>query len=127
MMGLEIKIAKKKDYVYSVELKGPIDSKTYPELEQELNEITNENTKAVILDMSGVDYVSSMGIKVVITAKRALERKKASFAMTNLQPQVEKVFDMLKILPMFDIFDDANEADKYIDQIIKDEIKKRSA
>jgi len=125
-MGLEVKITKKKDYVYSVELKGPIDSKTYQELEQELNEITNENTKAVILDMSGVDYVSSMGVKVVITAKKSLERKKASFAMVDLQPQVKKVFDMLKILPMFDIFDDAPEADKYIDQIIKDEIKKQS-
>jgi len=125
-MGLEVKITKKKDYVYSVELKGPIDSKTYQELEQELNEITNENTKAVILDMSGVDYESSMGVKVVITAKKSLERKKASFAMVDLQPQVKKVFDMLKILPMFDIFDDAPEADKYIDQIIKDEIKKQS-
>ncbi|MDP8229876.1 MAG: STAS domain-containing protein [Candidatus Gorgyraea atricola] len=125
-MGLEVKITKKKDYVYSVELKGPIDSKTYQELEQELNEITNESTKAVILDMSGVDYVSSMGVKVVITAKKSLERKKASFAMVDLQPQVKKVFDMLKILPMFDIFDDAPEADKYIDQIIKDEIKKQS-
>ena len=125
-MALDIKIIKKKDYVYSVELKGPIDSKTYQELEQELNEITNENTKAVILDMSGVDYVSSMGVKVVITAKKSLERKKASFAMVDLQPQVKKVFDMLKILPMFDIFDDAPEADKYIDQIIKDEIKKQS-
>ena len=125
-MSLDVKVIKKKDYVYSVELNGSVDSDTYQQFEDELKEIIDEKTKAVILDMEGVSYISSMGIRSIIWAKEALKEKQASFAMINLQPQIKKVFDAIKILPMFDIFDDMSEADKYIDQIIKEEIEKQS-
>lgn len=125
-MALSIKIIKKKDYVYSVELKGSIDTETYQQLEEELKEIVDNKTKAVILDMEGVNYISSVGIRVVIWAKQTLKQKNATFAMINLQPQIKKVFDVMRILPMFDIFDDMPEADKYIDQVIKEEIEKQS-
>lgn len=124
-MTLDIKITKKKDYVYLVELKGSIDTDTHEKIEEELSEIINEKTRAVVFDMGKVDYISSIGIKVIIGAKKTLEGQNSSFAMINLQPQIKKVFEMLKILPMFDIFDDMPEADKYIDQIIKEEIEKQ--
>jgi anti-anti-sigma factor len=125
-MALDISIIKKKNYVYSVELKCSVDSETSPQLEEELKEIIDEKTKAVILDMKGVDYISSMGIRVIIWAKKALKEKQATFAMVNLQPQIKKVFDAMKILPMIDIFNDMPEADKYIDQIMKEESKKQN-
>jgi len=124
-MSLEIKVIKKKDYVYTVELNGSIDGHTYQQLEDEIGEIIDDKTKAIVLDMGGVTYISSIGIRVIITTKKKLEAKNASFSMVNLQPQIKKVFDVMKILPMFDIFDDMPEADKYIDQIIKEEIEKR--
>jgi len=123
-MALGIKIVKKSDCVYTVELKGSLDTETSPELEEKLKEIIDEKTKAVIFDMNELDYISSAGIAAVINTKKELKEKNASFAMLNLKPQIEKVFEVLKILPMFEIFDDMPEADKYIDQIIKEEIEK---
>lgn len=124
-MALNIKVSKKRDYVYTVELNGSLDTETSPDLEAELKEIIDERTKAVILDMRGVDYISSAGIRVVMSMKKALQEKDATFVMTNLKPQIKKVFDVLKILPMIDIFEDMPEADKYIDQVIKEEIEKQ--
>jgi anti-anti-sigma factor len=123
-MGLDIKVIKKKNYVYTVQLSGSIDSDTYTELDDALKEIIDEKTKAVILDMSNVNYISSAGVRTVIAAQKALKEKNATFAMVNLQPQIKKVFDVLNILHIIDIFDDMPEADKYIDQIIKEEIEK---
>jgi len=123
-MALDIKVTKKLDHVYSIGLKGSIDTETHKKLEDELKELIEVKTKVVILNMAGVKYISSIGVKVIIWAKKTLEGKGANFAMTNLQPQIKKVFDMMKILPMLDIFDDMPEADKYIDQLIKDEVKK---
>jgi len=123
-MALGIKIVKKSDCVYTVELKGSLDTETSPELEEKLKEIIDEKTKAVIFDMNELDYISSAGIAAVINTKKELKEKNASFAMLNLKPQIKKVFEVLKILPMFEIFDDMPEADKYIDQIIKEEIEK---
>jgi anti-anti-sigma factor len=126
-MPLRIKVEKKRDYVYTVGLEGSLDTDTSAELEQELREVIDEKTRAVILDMQGLTYISSVGIRVVIWAKKTLEAKEATFIMTNLQPQIKKVFDVMKILPMLDIFDDIPEADKYIGQLIKDELEKQSA
>ncbi len=125
-MGLDINIIKKKDYLYLVELKGPVDNDTHQQLEDELNEVINEHTKAIVVDMKDVDYISSIGIKVIIWAKKRLKSFNASFAMTNLQPQIEKVFEAVNILPMFNIFGDVEEADKYIDHIIKTELDQQS-
>lgn len=124
---LDIKVVKKGNNIYLIELNGSIDSDTHIKLESELNKIINENTKAVIFDMRRVGYVSSIGIRVMIGAKKSLEAKGASFAMVNLQPQIKKVFDVMKLLPMFEIFDGMPELDKYIDQIIKEEIDKETA
>jgi anti-anti-sigma factor len=122
-MSLNISVKKKRDYVFTVDLEGSIDANTHDQLEKELKELVeDECTKAVILNMNGVTYVSSIGIRVIITAKRDLKAVGANFSMVNLQPQIKKVFDMMKILPMFDIFDDMPEADKYIDQMIKEEL-----
>ena len=123
-MPLKIRVIKKKDYVYTVELEGSLDSETHQELEGELNEIIDDKTKAVILDMKGLNYISSAGIRVVLSTEKSLKRKGASFAMINLQPQIKKVFDAMKILPIFNIFEDMVEADQYLDQIIKEEIEK---
>jgi len=124
-MALNIKVTKKRDFVYLVELKGSLDTDTHKQLEDELKEIIDAKAKAVILDMGGVSYISSIGVKVVIWAKKALEGKSATFTMVNLQPQIKKVFDVMKILPMLDIFEDIEEADKYINQVIKDELSKQ--
>ncbi|MFC1699672.1 STAS domain-containing protein [Candidatus Omnitrophota bacterium] len=125
-MVLETKITKKRDYAYIVELRGSLDTETAPDLEAELKEIVDEHTKAVIFDMAGVEYVSSAGIKVVMWVKKTLGQKRANFGMVNLKPQIKKVFDMVKVLPMIDIFDDMPEADKYIDQIIKEETERQN-
>ena len=126
-MALETKILKRKDYVYVVELIGSIDTETHSQLEEELKEIINEQTRALIFDMKGIDYISSIGIKVILDTKRQSEQRQATFSMVNLQPQIRKVLNVMKILPMIDIFEDMEEADKYIDQIIKEEIGRQTA
>jgi anti-anti-sigma factor len=126
-MLLDIKVIKKRDFAYTVELKGLLDTETHGELEEELKEIINKETKAVVLDMGGLTYISSAGIGTVMWAKKALSSKGASFAMTNLKPQIKKVFEAMRIMPVVDILANAEEADKYIDQIIKDETEKQKS
>lgn len=124
-MALDIKILKRKDYAYTVELTGSIDTDTHMKLEEELKEIIDDKTRAIFMDLSGVTYISSIGIRTVIWTEKAMKARKATFAMINLQPQIKKVFEAMNILGIVNIFDDMEEADKYIDQIIKDEVEKQ--
>ena len=123
-MALDITIIKKENYSYLVELKGSIDTETHDKLEKEMKEIIDDNIKAVVFDMAGVDYVSSMGLGVVVWVKKTLERRDAIFTMINLQPQIKKLFDLMKLAPNIKIHD-IPAGDKYIDQIIKEESEKQ--
>jgi anti-anti-sigma factor len=123
-MPLETKVTKKENYSYSVELTGAIDTDTSPQLKTELTEIIDEKTNVVVLDMAGVDYVSSAGLGLIVWAKKTLSKKDASFVMVNLQPQIKKLIDLMNLDMGFKIRD-ASEEDKYIDQIIKSELEKK--
>ena len=123
-MPLKTNVTKKENYSYSVELTGAIDTDTSPQLQTELSEIIDEKTNVVVLDMAGVDYVSSAGLGLIVWAKKALGKVNASFVMANLQPQIKKLLDLMKLDEGFKIRD-ASEEDKYIDHIIKSELEKR--
>ena len=120
-MPLSIKINEKAKNVYYVILNGSLDTETHHKLEKSLEGIVTRDIKAIFLDMAGVNYISSTGIKVVVMLKKKLDEENASFAMINLQPNIKKIFDVMKLLPILEIFDEMPDADKYIDQIIKEE------
>jgi len=121
-MPLDMKLKQEREHVFSARLKGSLDGDNYLDLEKELQKIIKDDTKAVILDMSEVDYVSSAGIRSVMWARKTLKAMNANFSMVNLKPQIKNIFDTMKLLPILDIFNDMPEADKYIDQIIEEEM-----
>ena len=125
-MSLDTKVTKKENYSYAVELTGAIDSDTSPQLKTELSEIIDEKTNVVVLDLAGVNYVSSAGLGLIVWAKKALSRNNASFVMINLQPQIKKLIDLMKLDDGFKIHD-SSEEDKYIDQIFKAELENQDS
>jgi len=126
-MPLDVKIIKKRDYAYIVELRGSLDTATHHELEVELQEILDIKAKTVIMNMAGVEYISSVGIGVIVWLKDELVRRNANFSMTNLRPPVKKVLDIMKLIPIIDILEDVEEADAYINEIMEEESKEEKA
>jgi anti-anti-sigma factor len=71
----------------------------------------------VVLDLAALEYLSSAGIRSVVKARKSLEGRGASLALVNLQPPVQKVFDIVKALPSSQIFGSATELDAYLDMM----------
>jgi len=119
-MALQIDINYKEvDDFWEVSLTGSLDTETAPELEEDLAQIFDSDSNKLIFNMTGVDYVSSAGIRIIAMASRKLNEKSGAIAMTGLQPQIKKVFDIVKALPNFGIFKDEAEADEYFDHMQK--------
>ncbi|MCM8782493.1 MAG: STAS domain-containing protein [Candidatus Omnitrophica bacterium] len=123
-MPLRIDITKKEEGVFLVSLLGSLDSNTYLDFEADLKPILISSTKALILDLANLNYISSMGVSAILKIKRILEEQGGSLVMTNLQPQIKTVFDIIKALPSMRVFESIQEADRYLTEIQRKEISK---
>ena len=102
--------------VQRVAIGGRLDTHTYAELDQTLAPLlANPAITSLVLDLAGLDYISSAGIRSVFKARKALSARAGKVLVVNPQPQIQKVFDMVKAVPLGDIFTSAAEADAYLD------------
>ena len=117
-MSLKVNVEKKENACYVVKPEGSVDSITYRELQKKINYIVSTGPiRALILDMGGVEYISSMGLSIIFTAKKTIEENHGIFVMTSLKPNVEKVFKIINSLESLKIFQNVDEADEYLDKI----------
>ncbi len=114
-MSLQIDINEKKPGLVEVALDGRLDTETSTQLEARLEELLKGELRAVRFDMASLNYVSSMGIRILFKTFKALRQRKAMFLMANLQPQIQKVFEIAQALPSESIFATVEEADEYFD------------
>ena len=98
-----------------VAMRGALNSDTAPAFEAELNAVIHADWQLVVLDMQDLDYISSAGLRVIFKAAKALRLAGRSLAVTNRQPQIEKVFDILQALPDMAVFANERELDAYLD------------
>jgi len=116
-MSLKINITEKQDGVFVITPVGSIDSDTYGELEKKVLSILKPTTTAVIFDMKELTYITSMGFSILFKTKVSLEKNGGTMAITNLQPQVKKIFDIVKVIPE-NLFATMDAADDYLDTFI---------
>lgn len=102
-----------------VVLDGRLDTQTAPMLEQQLDAILLERVEAMRFDMSRLDYISSLGLTLMLRTFKTLNERKTVLLVMNLQPQVKKVFDIARMLPRESIFTSVQEADAYFDAMQK--------
>ena len=73
----------------------------------------------IIFDLEFLDYINSMGVRVLLKTKKALEKNGGKIMFMNLQPQIKKVFDILNALPTLQVFASIKEMDEYLDAMQK--------
>ena len=122
-MPLKVSITEKEPGVFIVAPVGSIDTDTYEYLEEKIQPVLDNEPKAIMLDMAGVSYISSAGVGVIIKAERAVKQHGGVLVMSNMQPPVKKVFDVLKVIPRQQMFTSIAELDSYLDAIQRKERK----
>ncbi len=115
-MGLEITINTREKDVYMVFPKGEINTQTYQILADQTKDILGK-ARAIVFEMGGVSYISSMGLSAIFRIKLAMEERGGTIALVNMQPQVQLVFDTMRILSP-QMFASLTEADDYLDKFL---------
>ena len=98
---------------------GSIDAHTYSVLDEKMDQVLGQDPDVIIFDMEFADYISSTGIRVLLKTKKALRETNGRMVFMNLQPQIQKVFDILKAIPTLKVFASIEELDNYLDTMQK--------
>ena len=78
--------------VTTIEITGRLDTTTAPVLDKMINEDI-EGTKDLILDMKGLEYISSAGLRVLLSAQKKM-MKIGSMKVVNVCESVMEVLEM---------------------------------
>lgn len=103
-----------KHAVTKLEIKGSLDSETAAQFTQETRDVFKHETKMLVMDMAGLDYISSAGIREVFKLAKQAKQKNVRCSAVNRQPQITRVFEIVKALPDLRIFKDQEEMDAYL-------------
>ena len=98
-----------------VALAGRLDTHSFDELDRRLAPVLASDVRSLVLDLAGLEYISSAGIRSIFKARKALAARGGKVVVANVQPQIQKVFDIVKAMPTTDIFASVAEADAYLD------------
>ena len=88
-MTIEIK---KNETETIIEIVGRLDTITAPALDKTINEDIGD-TKNLILDVKGMEYISSAGLRVLLSAQKKMQ-KIGSMKVTGVCAEVMEVFEM---------------------------------
>ena len=75
-----------------IEIVGRLDTITAPALDKTINEDIAD-TKNLILDLKGMEYISSAGLRVLLSAQKKMQ-KVGSMKLINVCEEVLDVFEM---------------------------------
>ena len=82
----------KNNGIFTLKIEGRLDTVTAPELEKVVNEETAD-VRELILDMKGLEYISSAGLRVLLAAQKKMN-KQGVMKLTDVCDAVMEVFEM---------------------------------
>ncbi len=74
-------------------LAGRLDTVTAPELEEDILAVLPSIT-ALELDFAGIDYISSAGLRVLLTSQKRMNEQDGSMKLTHVDPMIMGIFEM---------------------------------
>lgn len=94
-----------------VKATGRIDHQTAPQLEEAFRAITEDGRFRIVFEMSGVDFVSSAALRVLIAVQKTCKRwNRGELILASVPQRIYEVLDLAGFLPLFKFFDDVVEA-----------------
>ncbi len=85
----------------TIDIKGRLDTSSAPELEQVLDEKL-DGAESLIFDMTDIDYISSAGLRVLLSAQKKMN-KKGGMIVKNANEVVMEVFEVIGFVDILNI------------------------
>lgn len=114
-MSLVIEVYKSDGGKCRIELTGRLDTNTAAEFDTKVAAVDTAEFPIQVVDLAQLNYVSSAGVRSLFKARKNVHDAGGQLLLVNPQPQVKKVFDIIKALPSTAVFESQEEMDRYLD------------
>jgi anti-anti-sigma factor len=88
-----------------VTIRGRLDGAAAPRFEQEMDKRTTEGNTRFVMDLGALEYISSAGLRGLLTLAKKLKDVKGKLVFCNLRGMVAEVFSVSGFSSMFSLFD----------------------
>ncbi len=94
-----------------VTVKGRVDSATAPKFLEAMEALTNESRFKIVIDMSGLEYMSSAGFRALIATQRNCKKFGRGEVVLALVPEtIHSALELAGFTTLFEVFDDMTKA-----------------
>jgi len=93
-----------------VQVKGRMDAVSSPEFEKECLGVIEGGAKLLVVDLSGLEYISSAGLRSILASAKKIRGTGGTMKFCGLSGMVEEVFQVSGLGTMFTVAATAEEA-----------------
>jgi anti-anti-sigma factor len=83
---------------------GRLDMTSAGTLEEELEKVIAAGERRLAIDMSGLDYLSSAGLRALLVAARRLQELQGTLVLVGLRGTVKEVLELAGLASVFPVF-----------------------
>jgi anti-sigma B factor antagonist len=87
-----------------ISISGRIDTVTSKDVEAKLDGAIEESKEKIIINLEKMDYISSVGLRVLLAALKKQRQNQRSLQLASLQPFVQNIFKITGLDMVFQIF-----------------------
>lgn len=101
---------KKDEKTLVVSVSGRMDAASAPDFDRQVEEQMTKGEYSFLLDLSGLDYISSAGLRSMLTMAKKVRANDGDLILCGLRDIVNEVFDVSGFSTIFKIYDSVEEA-----------------
>ena len=95
-----------------VSLRGELDLSTVEKVEEELRRIEDRADKLLVLDLTGLTFLDSTGLRLMVTADQRARKAGRRLALVRGPETVHRVFTITKLDERLQMVDDVEELER---------------
>jgi anti-anti-sigma factor len=93
-----------------VSFTGSLDTNTSQQAEILLQKLIDGGSKKIVIDLEGIDYISSAGLRILLMVSKRLKKIEGKLRICALNETVREVFDISGFSMIFDLFESKDQA-----------------
>lgn len=94
-----------------VTLNGRVDSSTAPQLTEALENVTGDGRYKIVVDMSGLEYMSSAGFRALLSSQRQCKRyNRGEIVLASVPERIQEALELAGFTELFKSYADPIDA-----------------